>query len=182
MGRLSVMIEDITGNKEQKGSLPDNVPVGRLLEKLITMLELPATGPDNAPMSYRMIHKTSGNTLNEQQTLKQAGVKEDDQLRIQPEITAESERTNELEAAVILHEQQIQELENENRHLEALVDELSGENFLIHTVTRGETLWSISRDYYDDPLQYRILMELNQIEDPDNLEVGRRLLVINPAE
>jgi proteasome lid subunit RPN8/RPN11 len=434
MGRLNVYIVDTTGNKEQQATLPDDVSVGRILEKLTSMLELPAIGPENEHISYRLIHKASGDALNDRQTLTDAGVEEDDHLRVQPEITAKTqsvdadvdpfielgdkkndsysgkalsiipseqvqqqiqaytatvtdselagillgtpeesadgiklmitamikakrtaatstsvtfthdtweqihrekeilypemtivgwfhthlgtgndlsqndqfiqqhffnlpwqvalvidsvnaqqtyytwhddqleplqwgllsnerlaassvidaasqevssqspvmeapipdsnrqegpqqanrqyrwlltslvlgillvftnihrvsapteielpepppvvndERTNELEAAVILHEQQIQELENENRHLEALVDELSGENFLIHTVTRGETLWSISRDYYDDPLQYRILMELNQIEDPDNLEVGRRLLVINPAE
>ena len=425
MGRLNVTIVDTTGNKEQQATLPDDVSVGSILEKLISILELPVIGPDSENISYRLIHKASGDVLDDGQTLADAGVKEEDHLRVQPEITAKArsgddayedpvielgdekcvsftgkelcifpteqvqqqileyaatdtdnelagillgtpeesadgiklmitamikakktvatstsvtithdtweqihrekeilypemtivgwfhthlgsgndlsandqfiqrhffnlpwqvalvidpvnaqhtyyawkdtdlvlfqsgfstseereaplqshgveaatiqaakqaapqqakrnqfrwlfislvlgillvftnihrvsapsevqlpeptsavndERTDELEAALTLQEQQIQGLENENRQLEALVDELSGENFLIHTVTRGETLWSISRDYYDDPLQYRILMELNQIENPDNLEVGRRLLVITPAE
>ena len=436
MGRLNVTIVDTTGNKEQQATLPDDVSVGSIIEKLISILELPVIGPDSKHISYRLIHKASGDALHDRQTLADAGVEADDHLRVQPEITAKKrsgddvnmdpvielgdkksssfegkelsivpsvqvqqqildytatdtdnelagillgtpeesedgiklmitamikakktvatstsvtithdtweqihrekeilypemtivgwfhthlgsgnglsesdqfiqqhffnlpwqvalvidpineqqvyytwnddqlvplqsgllsnerltassmkdagsqeapphspgvaasipainrqedpqqanrnqhrwllislalgillvftnvhrvsaptdvelpesppvvndERTDELEAALILHEQQIQELENENRQLEALVNELSGGHFLVHTVTQGETLWSISDDYYDDPTQYRVLMELNQIENPDNLEVGRRLLIINPAE
>jgi len=52
------------------------------------MMELPATGPDGQPMSYKFIHKTSGKQLSDDQTLSQANVQDGDVLRMQPEITA----------------------------------------------------------------------------------------------
>ena len=52
------------------------------------MMNLPMVGPDGQPMSYKFHHKASGKQLSGEQTLADAGVKENDVLRLQPEITA----------------------------------------------------------------------------------------------
>jgi len=88
MGKVSVTVVDITGNKEQQVSLPDDIPVNRLIVKLAEKMELPVTGPNGSPISYKFIHKASGKQLTEEQTLEKAGVQEGDMLRLQPEITA----------------------------------------------------------------------------------------------
>ena len=88
MGKVNVTIMDTTGNKEQKASLPDDAPVGRIMAKLIQLMKLPVTGPDGQPMSYKFHHKASGKQLTDEQTLGEAGVKDGDVLRLQPEITA----------------------------------------------------------------------------------------------
>ena len=88
MGKVTVTVMDTTGNKEQKASLPDDAPVGRILAKLVQMMQLPVTGPDGQPMSYKFHHKASGKQLTDEQTLAEAGVKDGDVLRLQPEITA----------------------------------------------------------------------------------------------
>ena len=88
MGKVNVVVMDTTGNKEQKASLPDDAPVGRILAKLVQMMQLPVTGPDGQPMSYKFHHKASGKQLSDEQTLGEAQVKDGDVLRMQPEITA----------------------------------------------------------------------------------------------
>lgn len=88
MAKVNVTIIDVTGNKEQQAALPDDAPVRRIIAKLVQMMELPATGPDGHPMSYKFIHKTSGKQLSDDQTLSQANVQDGDVLRLQPEITA----------------------------------------------------------------------------------------------
>lgn len=88
MAKINVMIVDVTGNKEQQASLPDDASVRRIIGKLIQLMNLPATGPDGQPMSYKFIHKASGKQLSDEQTLAEANVKDGDLLRLQPEITA----------------------------------------------------------------------------------------------
>lgn len=88
MGKVSVTIMDVTGNKEQQAEIPDDVPVRRVIAKLVQMMNLPTVGPDGQPMSYRFHHKASGRQLTDEETLADAGVREGDVLRLQPEITA----------------------------------------------------------------------------------------------
>lgn len=88
MGKVSVVIVDATGNKEQRVGLPDDVKIGIIMIKLIEKIKLPATGPDGNPISYKFIHKVSGRQLLETQTLADAHIKDGDVLRLQPEITA----------------------------------------------------------------------------------------------
>jgi uncharacterized ubiquitin-like protein YukD len=88
MGKVTVTVMDTTGTKEQKASLPDDAPVRRIIAKLIQMMNLPATGPDGQPMSYKFHHKASGKQLSDDQTLADGGVQDGDVLRLQPEITA----------------------------------------------------------------------------------------------
>ena len=91
MGKVNVVIVDATGNKEQKVGLPDDVKCGIIMVKLVEKIKLPSVGPDGNPISYKFIHKVSGRQLLEAQTLAEAGIKDGDVLRLQPEITAGGE-------------------------------------------------------------------------------------------
>jgi len=86
--KVNVTIMDVTGNKEEEAALPYDAPVRRIIAKLIQMMNLPSTGPDGQPMSYKFVHKSSGKQIADEQTLGDAGVQEGDILRLQPEITA----------------------------------------------------------------------------------------------
>lgn len=88
MGKVKVTIMDTTGSKSQEASLPDDAAVRRIIAKLVQMMNLPTTGPDGQPMSYKFHHKASGKQLADEQTLADANVKDGDVLRMQPEITA----------------------------------------------------------------------------------------------
>ncbi|MFP3905029.1 MAG: EsaB/YukD family protein [Armatimonadota bacterium] len=88
MGKVNVTIMDTTGSKSQEASLPDDAAVRRIISKLVQMMNLPTTGPDGQPMSYKFHHKASGKQLADEQTLSDADVKDGDVLRLQPEITA----------------------------------------------------------------------------------------------
>lgn len=88
MGKVNVIIVDATGNKEQKVGLPDDIKCGIIMVKLVEKIKLPSVGPDGNPISYKFIHKVTGRQLLESQTLGEAGIKDGDVLRLQPEITA----------------------------------------------------------------------------------------------
>ena len=68
--------------------LPDDVVVKELIPELTTSLELPVTGPDGRPMSYRLDSKALGRELKEDETLVQAGVPKDDRLMMTADVTA----------------------------------------------------------------------------------------------
>lgn len=88
MANLTAEIWDATGNKKQLVDMPDDVPINRVLAVLVDRMSLPRNSPDGQLMSYKFHHKASGMQLLDTQTLKEAGVKNGDILRIQPEITA----------------------------------------------------------------------------------------------
>ncbi|MCJ7661511.1 MAG: EsaB/YukD family protein [Anaerolineales bacterium] len=68
--------------------VPDDVTVKELIPELTTSLELPTTGPDGRPTSYRLDSKALGRELQDDETLGDAGVPEDDRLIITADITA----------------------------------------------------------------------------------------------
>jgi hypothetical protein len=68
--------------------VPDDVEVKELIPELATSLELPTTGPDGRPISYRLDSKALGRELQEEETLSSAKVPEDDRLIITADITA----------------------------------------------------------------------------------------------
>jgi hypothetical protein len=70
--------------------VPDDVPVRELLPELVSLLELPTTGPDGRPMSYRVDSKALGRELQEDETLAEAEVPEDDRLMLTADVTAGS--------------------------------------------------------------------------------------------
>ncbi|HMO51230.1 MAG TPA: EsaB/YukD family protein [Kiritimatiellia bacterium] len=88
MPSINVMVYDSTENKRIPVELPDDAPINKLIDVLVGKLNLPKSGPDGAPMSYKFHHKNTGRQLQDQQTLRASGVKEGDILRLQPEITA----------------------------------------------------------------------------------------------
>ena len=88
MGTRDIVIMDATGSKEQDASVPDDAPSVRLIAKLIELLNLPLTGPDGQPLSYRFHHKASGRQLRDEETLADAGLSDGDTLRLVAEITA----------------------------------------------------------------------------------------------
>ena len=68
--------------------VPDDVEIRELMPELTTSLELPTTGPDGRPMSYRLDSKALGRELREEESLGEAGVPEDDRLIITADVTA----------------------------------------------------------------------------------------------
>ena len=68
--------------------VPDDVPVRELLPELVSLLELPTTGPDGRPMSYRMDSKALGRELQEEETLAEAEVPEEDRQMMTADVTA----------------------------------------------------------------------------------------------
>ena len=72
----------------RNAEVPDDVPVKDLLPELTTSLELPTTGPDGRPMSYRLDSKALGRELKEDETLSQAGIPQNDRLMMTADVTA----------------------------------------------------------------------------------------------
>jgi uncharacterized ubiquitin-like protein YukD len=88
MPSIDVIVYDSTENKRVPVELPNDAPANKLIAVLIDKLNLPRSGPDGAPLSYKFHHKNSGKQIQETQTLSAAGVSSGDILRLQPEITA----------------------------------------------------------------------------------------------
>lgn len=49
--------------------------------------------------------------------------------------------------------------------------------FTTRLVKRGDTLSSIAAENYDDPTQWRLIAEANNLDDPRHLDVGARLAI-----
>lgn len=85
---MDITVVDATGNKTEEASVPNTVASGRIISKLVELMELPSVGPDGQPLSYKFHHKQSGRQIGDHETLEQAGVNENDVLRLVAEITA----------------------------------------------------------------------------------------------
>jgi hypothetical protein len=72
----------------RSAEVPNDVAVKELLPELTTSLQLPTTGPDGRPMSYRMDSKALGRELQEDETLLAAKVPEGDRLILTADVTA----------------------------------------------------------------------------------------------
>ncbi len=68
--------------------VPNDVPVKELLPEVVSKLELPTTGPDGRPMSYRVDSKALGRELREDETLEAAGIPANDRLMLTADVTA----------------------------------------------------------------------------------------------
>ena len=88
MGKINVVVVDTTGSKEQEATLPDDVPISRVIDKLVEVLYLPAVNTAGAPITYKFLHKATGRHLLDNLTLSQCDVHDGDVLRLIPEITA----------------------------------------------------------------------------------------------
>ena len=72
----------------RNAEVPDDVQVKELVPELTTSLELPVTGPDGRPMSYRLDSKVLGRELQEEETLEAAGIPEGDRLMMTADVIA----------------------------------------------------------------------------------------------
>ena len=88
MGMIKLRVSDISGSRISDVEAPDDVAVNRLLVVLIERMNLPLNSPDGQLMSYKLHHRRTGAQLLDQQTLTAADVRDGDELRLQPEITA----------------------------------------------------------------------------------------------
>jgi hypothetical protein len=93
MGMVKVRISDISGSRVNEVEAPDDVPVNRILVVLVERMNLPLNNlplnsPDGQLMSYKLHHRRTGQQMLDNQTFAQAGVVNEDELRLQPEITA----------------------------------------------------------------------------------------------
>jgi hypothetical protein len=85
---VDIVVVDATGNKTEEASVPPTVASGRIIARLVELMELPAAGPDGQPLSYKFHHKQSGRQIADDETLEDVGVNDGDVLRLVPEITA----------------------------------------------------------------------------------------------
>jgi hypothetical protein len=85
---MDLTVIDATGNKTEEVTVPGDVASGRIVGRLVELLQLPVTGPDGQPLSYKFHHKQSGRQISDNQTLAEAGVADNDVLRLVAEITA----------------------------------------------------------------------------------------------
>lgn len=85
---MDITVIDATGNKTEQASVPGNVASGRIIARLVELMELPSLGPDGQPLSYKFHHKQTGRQIDDNETLEQAGVADGDVLRLVAEITA----------------------------------------------------------------------------------------------
>ena len=88
MGSLTVKMWDITGTRRMDLQAPSDVPVGDIMLSIIEKMGLPKNDNNGIPLSYKMVHKSSGRHLLSQQTLADAGVKDNDVIRILAEMVA----------------------------------------------------------------------------------------------
>jgi hypothetical protein len=85
---MDVTVVDAAGNKTEEASVPGDAASGRVVAKLVELMQLPAVGPDGQPLSYKFHHKNSGRQVDDNESLDAAGVKDGDVLRLVAEITA----------------------------------------------------------------------------------------------
>ena len=89
MANIKVIIYDPTGSKKTPVELPADVPMRRLIPALVSKMGLPTSQGAN-PITYRLDHRASGKRLADEESLKDAGVQDDDILSLFPEVTAGS--------------------------------------------------------------------------------------------
>ncbi len=88
MSTLRLKVSDISGSRSREVEAPDDVGIDRILALLVEKMNLPINSPDGQLMSYKLHHLRSSHQLIESQTFAQADVRDGDELRLQPEITA----------------------------------------------------------------------------------------------
>ncbi len=92
MGSTRIRVLDVSGSRARDVEAPDDVAINRIIALLVERMSLPLNSPDGQIMSYKLHHRRTGQQLLDGQTLAEAGVVDDDELRLQPEITAGASR------------------------------------------------------------------------------------------
>ena len=85
---MDITVIDATGSKTEEATVPGNAAAGRIMAKLVELMDLPSVGVDGQPLSYKFHHKQTGRQISDHETLEAAGVQDGDVLRLVAEITA----------------------------------------------------------------------------------------------
>lgn len=88
MAEIDIIITDATGARRNDVQVPNDAPTGRIIARLVEVLNLPLVAPDGQPMSYKFHHVESSRQLRDDMSLEQSGVERGATLRLVPEITA----------------------------------------------------------------------------------------------
>lgn len=79
---MDLTVIDEAGGRSEQVSLPDTIPVGRIVGRLVELLQLPLVGPDGQPLVYGFRHESSSRPIGEEETLAHAAVQANDVLRL----------------------------------------------------------------------------------------------------
>jgi uncharacterized ubiquitin-like protein YukD len=85
---VDVTVTDQTGSRTEEASLPVAAPAGRVIQRLVEMMDLPTTGPDGTPLVYSFTVKRTARPIGDNETLQDAGVTKGDILRLTTAISA----------------------------------------------------------------------------------------------
>jgi hypothetical protein len=88
MANIKLRVYDVSGSRSRSVEAPDDVPVSRIVVLMVERMNLPLNSPDGQIMSYKLHHRRTGRQLLDDETLIDAGVRQGDEFRMQPEITA----------------------------------------------------------------------------------------------
>jgi hypothetical protein len=87
MAKVRIGIENHLRGTKTMVEVPDNVPMNRLIPALVTRLGLP-TEQEGQPVTYRLDDRQTGERIDDEQTLEEAGVQNGAVLALFPEVTA----------------------------------------------------------------------------------------------
>ncbi|MFQ3549204.1 MAG: hypothetical protein SNJ70_05590, partial [Armatimonadota bacterium] len=123
MGMIKASVMDVAETKEFVCSLPDNVQLSILAQKIAELMHLPVSGRDKSPINYSILTK-SGRLLSSRHTLLEAGIISDISLYIAPEVCAGVE---EVGLPLDYKEESEKEIEDKNKIIvhsqKSLIDE-----------------------------------------------------------
>jgi ubiquitin-protein ligase len=154
MGRINVLIQDITG-RITPAEVPDDVSCGRLAQAIAARLQWPVQVCDK-PVPYVLDHRRSGRRLRDTDTLAGVGAQDGDELMLIASITAGASDNPRLRRLQSDYER-LQRLVNQS-DLVRIVS-MSGnppEAYLIEFYCHGIESLSSDRPVYRDQHQLRI--------------------------
>lgn len=87
---VRAVIVDPSGSKKTTVEVPNNVATSRLISALVKRMGLPEVGQNGRPISYRLTTTRDGeeNEINPDQTFEDAGIENDDVLRLYADMQA----------------------------------------------------------------------------------------------
>ncbi len=100
---------------------------------------------------------------------------------IQAETNNQNTQSEELQGIIESQQEEIAALEESKVKLEKRVEAFTENRLFFYTVQSGDTLWTISQQFYENPFEYQYLMRLNNLDNPESLEIGQRLLLYHPT-
>lgn len=105
MAYINIEVWDATGNKKNVVEVPEDVTINRIIVLIVEKLHYPkfdATG--GQLLSYKFHHQATRKQLIDNYTLSQSGVKNNDIIRLIPEIVAGGIKKKELHSPKLEHE------------------------------------------------------------------------------